>query len=116
MTATLSSVTRSGDGDSAAEATAEIRHPVTRGQVLGWIAAGVFVFIVFELALYLTAVTVFTHVDTPRCAGSNTFCSPDGRPGPTGGAVVMLAGNLTAVVVASGATVLKHRPSRNARA
>lgn len=84
-------------------------------RLLGRVALGVALVAAFELVLYLTAVTLFTHVDTPACAGADTFCSPDGRPGITGGAAVVVAGNLLAVVAVLVLLVLARRRSSPAR-
>jgi hypothetical protein len=79
------------------------------GKVLAWIAAGCALVIVFEFALYTSALTLFTHVDTPDCAGSNTFCSPNHQAGPTGGTIVVIAGNVTAFVVVGVIVALRQR-------
>ena len=75
-------------------------------------ALGLVLVVGFEALLYLAAVTLFTHLDTPGCAGSDTFCSLDGRPGLTGGAVVVLAGNLVAVVVLLLALIVRRSRAR----
>lgn len=70
-----------------------------RARLLTGLACGFVILVGFEAVLYLIAVLLFPHLDTPACAGADTFCSPDGRPGLTGGAVVVLTGNGVAVVV-----------------
>lgn len=68
-------------------------------RVLGWTWGVVVVVVTLEFVLYMTALTLFPHLDTPNCAGANTFCSPDGSVGLTGGAVVVLIGNGVAAFV-----------------
>lgn len=60
----------------------------------------------FEYILYTTALILFSHMDTPTCAGADTFCSPEGRPGLTGGAIVVLSGNLGAVALGAALVAL----------
>lgn len=71
-----------------------------------WVVFGCALVLVFEALLYLTAVMLFPHIDTPVCAGADTFCYPDGRSGVTGGAVVVAVGNLGAVVILAALLVL----------
>lgn len=93
-----------------------LRRRIRRNRIVAWVALACIVVFVFEFALYLTATLLFTHVDTPDCAGSDTFCSPDGRPGLTGGAVVVTVGNLAAlVIVAVAVFLLKWGRSRHSR-
>ena len=70
-----------------------------RARLLTGLACGFVLVVGFEPVLYLIAVLLFPHLDTPECAGADTFCSPNGHPGLTGGAVVVLAGNLIAVAL-----------------
>jgi hypothetical protein len=55
-----------------------------RVPLLVWVVLGGVLVVVFEALLYLTAVMLFPHIDTPDCASTDTFCFPDGRPGVIG--------------------------------
>lgn len=79
------------------------------GKALARVAVGCVVVVVFEFALYLLALTLFTHLDTPYCAGSNTFCSPGRQAGMTGGAIVVIAGNAAAILIAGAVVALRRR-------
>ena len=83
------------------------------GRLLGWIALACVCVVAFELVVYLTAGMLFTHIDTPECSSTNTFCYPDGRPGVTGGAVVVAVGNLAAAAVLL-ALLMLHMARRTA--
>jgi hypothetical protein len=77
-----------------------------RVPLLVWVVLGGVLVVVFEALLYLTAVMLFPHIDTPDCASTDTFCFPDGRPGVTGGAIVVAVGHLGAVAILVAALVL----------
>jgi hypothetical protein len=107
---------RSGDESVSVVGAREVRRRIRRRRVLAWIVFGCAFVIGFECVLYTTALTLFTHFDTPECAGSNTFCYPDGRSGITGGAVVVMVGNLAAVVIGAALLALALLRRRGVRA
>lgn len=94
------------------EARRERRRALARfGRILGWIVIGCVLLVAFEMVVYLAAAMLFPHVDTPECASTNTFCSPDGRHGVTGGTVVVAAGHLGALVVLVALLLVRDRRS-----
>jgi hypothetical protein len=92
------------------------RLPTRRWRVLALVALVCAAVLVFEYVLYTTALVLFTHLDSPECAGSNTFCYPDGTRGVTGGAVVVAVGNLGAVAILVAVFVLLRVRRRAAHA
>lgn len=90
-----------GDGGGAPVEGPDWRTPV--GRLWAWVlfvAICIAIVATFELVLYVVALILFSHMDAPACASTNTFCSPDGQRGLTGGAIVVIAGNITAVMLA----------------
>lgn len=65
---------------------------------IGWTAFAVFLLLIFEELVNIAALNLYPHHDTAACAGADTFCSPDGAPGLTGGAAVFLIANAFALI------------------
>ncbi len=74
--------------------------------LLGQVVLAAVVVFALELVFYFVAVMLFPHIDVPSCAATNTFCSPTGAKGPTGGAVVFLTENVAGAGIAVLAAVL----------
>lgn len=105
-----------GRTDAPAVKTADATHRrfLSRWGVVGWAVLGCVGLLLFEEVLNVVALSAFPHHDTAECAGANTFCSPNGSPGLTRGAVVFLVGNLGAAATAT--AVLLRRRSRSSAA
>lgn len=91
------------DGDLSATADASGGRKY-HGRATAWVflaTVSVLVLLTFELVLYVTALMLFSHVDTPDCASTNSFCSPDGHSGLTGGAIFLVAGNFITAAIAA---------------
>lgn len=82
--------------------------------VLGILLLSCILFLAYEEALNLVALSLFPHHDSATCAGANTFCSPDSRAGLTPGAVLFLVANLAAGVVFTLA-LMERKQAKTAR-
>lgn len=109
----LAGMNHDGDLSATADASGGRKY---HGRATAWVftaTVSVLVLLTFELVLYVTAVMLFSHVDTPDCASTNSFCSPDGHSGLTGGAIFLVAGNFIAAALA--AALLGRQKAADAR-
>ena len=102
-------MSRRSDEDGAAPTAGGGRHHLSPWHVVGWIVLGCVLVLAEEEVLDLTALSLFPHHDTAECAGADPFCSPDGRSGLTGGAVVVLLGTLAALAVCAALLLVRRR-------